>query len=74
VLAPDQSLNTEHIPDPLRSREPEQGDEVTGVSGHVNSISGESSTEDTHSATHGRRKRQETMQEMVDRVSRFIEV
>jgi hypothetical protein len=71
VPAPDQSQNIECTPDPLRSREPEQGDEVTG---HINGTSGESSTEDTRLVTLGRRKRQETMQEMVDRVSRFIEV
>lgn len=60
----------EYVLDLPRSLESEQGSQVEQGTGS----SGESSNEDAQSATHGRRKRQETMQEMVDRVSRFIKV
>ena len=59
----------EHISDPPVPLEHEQGDQANQATGRVNGTSGESSNEDTQSATGGRRKQQETMQEMVDRVS-----
>ena len=67
----DQSQSIERVSDPSIPLEPGQENQA---SGHLNGTSGESSNEDTRSATGGRRRRQETMQEMVDRVSRFIKV
>ena len=61
----------ERIPDPPIPLEPEQGNQATG---RANGTSGESFNEDTQLTTSGRRKQQETMQEMVDRVSQFIKV
>jgi hypothetical protein len=68
------SQDIEHVPDPPRSPEPGEGSQADQGTGRVNGTSDESSNEDARSVTRGRRKRQETMQEMVDRVSRFIEV
>ncbi|KAF8259511.1 hypothetical protein EI94DRAFT_1813228 [Lactarius quietus] len=60
--------------DPPISLEPDQGDQAEQVARHVNGTNGESSNEDAGSVTRGRSKRQETMQEMINRMSRFIEI